>query len=154
MMVYSKQSYDDQDDGRILKAAQKQQYSMFPDPIVFINDELKAELGMKTNKDEEEYDAKYCSVKVPMDHEDTESKIYLVKIKKYNTETPEEFLILRLMLNEHMKIHGYISNYEMFMNLAQVMLVGRSLEVFLSERRSQESKNKMRKAKYQMEYTP
>jgi hypothetical protein len=34
MMVYSKQSYD----------------GMFPDPIAFINDELKAELGMKRRK--------------------------------------------------------------------------------------------------------
>jgi hypothetical protein len=53
MMVYSKQSYDDQDDGRILKAAQKQQYIMFPAPISFLNDELKVELGMKAKKYEE-----------------------------------------------------------------------------------------------------
>jgi hypothetical protein len=69
MMVYSKQSYDDQDDGRILKAAWKQQYLMFTAPIAFLNDELKAELGMKANKakkDEEEDDAKFCSLKVPI----------------------------------------------------------------------------------------
>jgi hypothetical protein len=42
MTVYSKQSYEDQDDGRILKAARKQQYIMFPAPIAFLNDELKA----------------------------------------------------------------------------------------------------------------
>jgi hypothetical protein len=36
--VYSKQKYDDQDDGRILKAAQKQHYIMFPAPIAFLND--------------------------------------------------------------------------------------------------------------------
>jgi hypothetical protein len=29
---------------------------MFPAPISFLNDELKAELGMKTKKDEEEAD--------------------------------------------------------------------------------------------------
>jgi hypothetical protein len=46
MTVYSKQNYEDQDDGRILKAARKQQYIMFPDPIAFLNDELKAELGI------------------------------------------------------------------------------------------------------------
>jgi hypothetical protein len=69
MMVYSKQSYEDQDDERILKAARKQQYIMFPAPIAFLNKELKAELGMKSKKEEEEYDAKYCSLKVPMDHE-------------------------------------------------------------------------------------
>jgi hypothetical protein len=83
---------DDQDDGRILKAARKQQYIMFPAHIAFLNDELKAELGMKAKKDEEEDDAKFCSFKVPMDHEDKDSKIYVVKIKKYDTGTPEEFL--------------------------------------------------------------
>jgi hypothetical protein len=36
MTVYSKQSYDDQDDGRILKTARKQQYIMFPGPIAFL----------------------------------------------------------------------------------------------------------------------
>jgi hypothetical protein len=44
MTVYSKQSYDDQDDGQILKSAQKQQYIIFPYPIAFLNNELKAEL--------------------------------------------------------------------------------------------------------------
>jgi hypothetical protein len=53
MMVYSKQSYDDQDDGHILKAARKEQYIMFTGPIAFLNDELKAELGMKAKKEEE-----------------------------------------------------------------------------------------------------
>jgi hypothetical protein len=48
MMVYRKQSYDDQDDGYILKAVQTQQYIMFPAPIAFLNDELKVELGMKS----------------------------------------------------------------------------------------------------------
>jgi hypothetical protein len=37
MTVYSKQSYDNQDDGRILKAARKQQYIMFPAPIALLN---------------------------------------------------------------------------------------------------------------------
>jgi hypothetical protein len=50
MTVFSKQNYEDQDDGRILKAARKQQYIMFPAPIAFLNDELKAELGIKTKK--------------------------------------------------------------------------------------------------------
>jgi hypothetical protein len=57
MTVYSKQSYEDQDDGRILEAARKQQYIMFPVSITFINDELKAELGIKSKKEEEEDDA-------------------------------------------------------------------------------------------------
>jgi hypothetical protein len=34
-----------------MKAARKQQYIMFPDPISFLNDELKAELGMKLKKE-------------------------------------------------------------------------------------------------------
>jgi hypothetical protein len=92
MTVYSKQSYDDQDDGRILKAARKQQYIMFPAPIAFLNDELKAELRMKSKKEEEEDDAKCFSFKVPMDNEDKDSKTYVVKIKKYDTGTPEDFL--------------------------------------------------------------
>jgi hypothetical protein len=57
MTVYSKQSYEDQDDGRILKAARKQKYIMFPAHIAFLNDELKAELGMKPKKEEDGYDA-------------------------------------------------------------------------------------------------
>jgi hypothetical protein len=39
-------------------------------------------------------------------------------------------------------------------NLAQAMLVGRSLEAFLNERRSQEAKNKIRKIKTLVEHTP
>jgi hypothetical protein len=50
MTFFSKQNYEDPDDGRILKAAKKQQYIMFPAPIVFLNDESKTELGMKTKK--------------------------------------------------------------------------------------------------------
>jgi hypothetical protein len=40
------------------------------------------------------------------------------------------------------------------MKLAQAMLAGRSLEAFLTERRTQESKNIIRKAKLQTEHTP
>jgi hypothetical protein len=73
---------------------------MFPAPISFLNDELKAELGMKTKKEEEEADdAKFCSLKVPIDHEDKESKTYMVKFKKYDSGTPEELLKWRLTLN-------------------------------------------------------
>jgi hypothetical protein len=59
MTVYSKQSYEDQDDGRILKATRQQQYIMFPAPIAFLNDELKAEFVMKSKKEEEEDGAKF-----------------------------------------------------------------------------------------------
>jgi hypothetical protein len=59
-----------------------------------------------------------------------------------------------LILNEKMKNNGYIASYDMVMNFAQEMLVGRSLEAFLSERRSQEAKNRIRKAKDQTMHTP
>jgi hypothetical protein len=128
---------------------------MFPSPIAFLNDKLKAELGMKSKKEEEEDDAKFCSLKVPMDHEEKESKTYVVKVKKYDSGITEEFLKWRLILNDQMKNHGYNASYDMVMNLAQAMLAGRSLEVFLNERRTQEeAKNKTRKAKDQAMYTP
>jgi hypothetical protein len=50
MTVFSKQNYEE-DDGRIMKAARKQQYIMFPAPISFLDDKLKAELGMKAKKE-------------------------------------------------------------------------------------------------------
>jgi hypothetical protein len=108
---------------------------------------------MKSKKEEEEDDAKFCSLKVPMDHTDKESKTYVVKVKKYDSGTPEEFLKWRLILNEQMKNHG-CSSYDMVMNLAQKMLAWRSLEAFLNERRAQEAKNKTRKANEQTMYTP
>jgi hypothetical protein len=52
-----------------LKAARKQQYIFFPATIALI-----AELGMNLKKEGEEGDAKFCSLKVPMDHTDKESK--------------------------------------------------------------------------------
>jgi hypothetical protein len=147
MTFYSKQSYEDQDDGHILKAARKQQYIMFPASLAFHNNELKAELGMKSKKEEEADGAKFCSLKVPMDHTDKESKTCVVKVKTYDSGTPEEFLRWRLVLSQQMKNHGYTGKYDMVMNLAQSMLAGRSLEAFLNERRAQEAKNKTRKAK-------
>jgi hypothetical protein len=59
-MFFSKQNYEDQDDGRILKVARKQQYIMFPAPIAFLNDELKAELGMRTKKEESRHIESHC----------------------------------------------------------------------------------------------
>jgi hypothetical protein len=115
----------------------------------------KAELWMKTKKEEEESDdANFCSLKVQIDHEDKESKTYMVKVKKYDSGTPEEFLKWRLTLNEQVKNHGYDVNYDNVMNLAQAMLAGHSLEAFLNEKRSQEAKNRVRKAKTQTEHTP
>jgi hypothetical protein len=129
MTVFSRQNYEDQNDGRILKAASKQQYIMFPAPISFLNNELKAELGMKTKKEAEEADdEKFCSLKAPIDHEDKESKTYMVKVKKYDSGAPEEFLKWHLTLNEQVKNNGYDANYDNVMNLAQAMLAGRSFE--------------------------
>jgi hypothetical protein len=154
MTVFSKKNYEDPDDGRILKAARKQQHIMFPAPIAFLNDELKAELGMKMKKEEKEMDdAKFCSLKVPLDHEDKDSKTYVVKVKTYDSGTPEEFLKWRLVLNEQTKTNGYAGKYDMIMNLAQAMLAGRSLEAFLMERRSQEAKHRILKANNQTEHT-
>jgi hypothetical protein len=131
MTVFSKQSYEDPDDGRILTAARKEQYIMLPASIAFRNDELKADLGMKTKKEEEETaDAKLCSLKVPMDHEDKDSKTYVVKVKEYYSGTPEDFLKWRLILNDQTKSNGYAGKHDMIMSLAQAMLAGRSLESF------------------------
>jgi hypothetical protein len=98
----------------------KQQYIMFTSPISFLNGELKAELRMKSKKEEEESDdEKFCSLKVPIDHEDKESKKYMVKVKTYDSGTPEEFLKWRLTLNEQVKNNGYNAKYDNIMNLAQ-----------------------------------
>jgi hypothetical protein len=154
MIVFSKQNYEE-DDGRIMKAARKQQYIMFPAPISFSDDELKAELGMKAKKEkEDETSDAFCSLKVPIDHEDKESKTYTVKVKIYDSGSPEEFLKWRLILAEQVKNNGYTDNPDNIMNLAQAMLVGRSLEAFLNEKCSQEAKNKVWKFKTLVEHTP
>jgi hypothetical protein len=105
MTVYSNNSYIDQDDGHILKDGWKQQYIMFPVPIAFLNDKFMAVLGMETKKEEEEDDAKLCSLKVPMNAEDKDSKMYLVKIRKYEGGSPEYFMKWRMTLNEQIKNH-------------------------------------------------
>jgi hypothetical protein len=153
MTVFSKDNYED--DGRIMKAARKQQYIMFPAPISFLDDELKAELGMTQKKEkEEETSENYCSLKVPIDHADKESKTYTVKVKRYDSGPPEEFLKWRLILAEQVKNNGYGENAENSMNLAQEMLAGRSLEAFINEKRSQEANNWVRKSKTIAEHTP
>jgi hypothetical protein len=92
MTVFSKENYED--DGRIMKAARKRQYIMFPAPISFLDDELRAELGMKKKgKEKEEVTSEnYCSLKVPVDHTYKESKNYTVKVKRYDSGPPEEFM--------------------------------------------------------------
>jgi hypothetical protein len=89
-----------------------------------------------------------------MEHEDKESKTYVVNANKYDSGTLEEFLKWRLILNEQTKTNGYAGKHDMIMNLAQEMLAGRSLEAFLRERRAKEAKKKIRKAKEQTEHTP
>jgi hypothetical protein len=154
MTVFSKHNYEE-DDGRIMKAARKQQYSMFPAPISFLDDELKAELGTKAKKEkEDETSDAFCSLKVPIDHEDKESKTYTVKVKRYDSGSPEKFLNWRLIFAEQVKNNGYTDNPDNIMNLAQAMLMVRSLEVFLNEKRSQEAKNKVLKFKTLVEHTP
>jgi hypothetical protein len=92
---------------------------------------LKAELGMKAKKEkEEETSDAFCSLKFPIDHDDKESKTYTVKVKIYDSGSPEEFLKWRLILEEQVKNNGYTYNPDNIMNLAQAMLTGRSLEAF------------------------
>jgi hypothetical protein len=119
MTVFSKPNYKE-DDGRIIKAARKQQYIIFPAPTYFLDDELKAELSMKAKheKEDETSDA-FFSLKVPIDHEDKESKPNTVKVKRYDSGSPEEFLKWRLILAEQVKNNGYTDNPDNIMNLAQ-----------------------------------
>jgi hypothetical protein len=110
---------------------------------------------MKSKKEKEvDADDEFCSLKIPIDHEDKESKTYMVKVKKYDSAPPEEFLNWRLTLNEPVMNNGYGENYDNVMNLAQALLAGRSLEAFLNEKRSQEANNRIRKNKTQTEHTP
>jgi hypothetical protein len=53
-------------------------------PISFLNDELKAELGMKTKKEEYEYEVQFFSLKAPVDSMDKDPKTCIVKIRKYD----------------------------------------------------------------------
>jgi hypothetical protein len=116
---------------------------------------LKAELGMKAKKEiEDETSDAFCSLNVPIDHEDKHSKTYTVKVKRYDSGSPEEFLKWRLILAEQVKKNGYTDNPDTIMNLDQAMLAVRILEAFLNEKRSQEAKNKIRKTKTQTEHTP
>jgi hypothetical protein len=154
MTVFSKENY--KDDGRIMKAARKQQYILFPAPISFLDDELKAEPGMKAKEKEKEEETSdnYCWLKVPIDHTDKESKTYTVKVKRYDSGPPEEFLKWRLILSEQVKNNGYGDNADNSMHLAQAMLTGSSLEAFLNEKRSQEANNRVRKSNTVAEHTP
>jgi hypothetical protein len=67
-----------------------------------------AELGMKKKEKEkeEETSENYCSLKVPIDHAEKESKKYTVKVKRYDSGPPEEFLKWRVILAEQIKNNG------------------------------------------------
>jgi hypothetical protein len=77
-----------------------------------------------------------------------------VKVKRYDSGPPEEFLKWRPILAEQVKNNGYGDNADNSMDLAQAMLEGRSLEAFLNEKLSQEAKNRVRKSKTIAEHTP
>jgi hypothetical protein len=108
----------------------------------------------KEKEKEEETSENYCLLKVPIDHTDKESKMYTVKVKRYDSGPPEEFLKWCLVLAEQSKNNGYGDNADNSMNLAEAMLAGRSLEAFLNEKRSQDAKNRVRKVKTLTEHTP
>jgi hypothetical protein len=85
----------------------------------------------------------FCSLKVPMDNADKDSKPMLSRSKNMIQECQKWCLIL----NEPTKNNGYARDYDMIMSLGKAMLVGHILEAFLMERRSQEAKNRICKAK-------
>jgi hypothetical protein len=137
MTVFSKHSYEE-DDEHIMKAAGMQQHIMFSAPPFFLRRQVERRTqheGGKKRKDETS-DC-FCSFKVPIDHKDKESKTYTVKVNRYDTGSPEEYLKWRLILAEQVKNNGDTDNPDNTMNLAHAMLVGRSLEAFLNEKRSQ-----------------
>jgi hypothetical protein len=74
-----------------------------------------------------------------------------VKIHKYDTVNPEEFLKWWMTLMENIKAHGYGGTFDMVMNLAQSMLYGRGLDEFVNEIRGQMAKNKICAAKNKTE---
>jgi hypothetical protein len=84
---------------------------------------------------------------VPIDHDDKDSKTYTVKVKRYDSGSPEEFLKWRLILAEQVKNNVYTDNPDNIMNLAQAMLAGRSPQAFLNEKRSQEANKMVQKSK-------
>jgi hypothetical protein len=55
-----------------------------------------------------------------------------VKIHKYDTGAPEEFIKWLMTLMEQIKANGYEGKYNMVMNLSQSMLKGRGLDAFVN----------------------
>jgi hypothetical protein len=71
----------------------------------------------KKEKEDETSDA-FCSLKVPIDHNATDSKNYTVKVKTHDSGSPEDFLKLCLILAEQVKNNDYTDNPDNIMNLA------------------------------------
>jgi hypothetical protein len=89
-----------------------------------------------------------------IDYSDKDSKTYSVNIHKNDMGSPEDFIKWWTNLKEQINNNGFAGNYEMVMNLTQVMLAGRNLDAFVKENRAQEVKNLTRLAKKAMELTP
>jgi hypothetical protein len=53
---------------------------------------MKAELGMKTKKEDEEDDTKCCSLKAPIDPSGNDLKTYIVKIQNKTQALQKSFL--------------------------------------------------------------
>jgi hypothetical protein len=122
-----------------MKTARKKQYIMCHAPIYLLDDQLKAEFGMKAKmeKEDETINA-FCSLKVAIDQEEKESKTYTVKVTRYDSGRSEEFLKWSLILTEQVKNNGYTENPDNIMNLVQ----------------SQEAKKRVRKSTTISENTP
>jgi hypothetical protein len=73
----------------------------------------------------------------------------VVKIKKYDTGTPEEFLRWGLVLNEQVKNHGYSENYEMVMKFVPSNVGGTQLRSIFELMMGARYKNNICKAKEQ-----
>jgi hypothetical protein len=87
---------------------------------------------MKTKKEDEEDEVNFFSFEVLIDASDKDSKMYTVKIRKYDMGSPDDFLKWRTKLNEQIMNNSFSGNYDMVMNVGQVMLVGRSLDAFVN----------------------
>ena len=151
MTVHSKHNYDE--DGRLQKATRKQQYTLFPAPIPFLNQELKDELGMIYKEVEEPAKSRYAMLKVPTDHKDDKTVYWNAKMLKYNKGTAEEFLQWCATLLYFTKSYGYDQAPGKIMTLAQAMLEGRAQDTFMKQKAAMEDANLIKAVKKEDEHT-
>ena len=151
MTVHSKHNYDE--DGRLQKAARKQQYTLFPAPIPFLNQELKDELGMSYKEVEEPAKSRYAELKVPTDYKDAKTVYWNAKTLKYNKGTAEEFLKWRATLLSFTKNYGYDQFPGKIMTLSQSMLEGRAQDTFMKQKAAMEDANLTKAAKEETQHT-